>query len=58
MSRLRRARFGQPPGSDKHSPSLSRLGHVPGAVMNVLSLLCLAPTCQSLIKSSPNIVLI
>lgn len=37
---------------------LSRLGHVPAAVMNMLSLLWLAPACQPLIKSSPHIVLI
>ena len=38
--------------------SLFRLGHVPAAVINVLSLLRLATTCQPLIKSSPNTVLI
>lgn len=42
--------------SGRHS--LSRLGHDPAAVMNVLGLLWLAPTCQPLIKSSPNIMLI
>lgn len=54
--------FGNQDGGDARKwqvvGTVSRVKHIPAVVINELGLLWLLPTCQSLIKSSPNTLLL